>query len=223
MRKAEFVLTIVDGSPQYSCDTIEKLREIQKQDKDYIPLLNEQFNNINDDKYRKLLISNVESKYSIINNKKVDNPEYRPYIFFNPFSFRFEFNELKSVGEIYIAKALKTWANLDRTSLTSFSSYIRKWFQKPVNIQNYETDEIFSIKIFNKEGFRINNKTTKRYYTEDKINRLKNLLTPIWGEFSRINTYLNRFIPDLQFVKIKDGSHKDCFELVKKPKSSIKS
>ena len=212
LRFAEYTLTIVDGSYQYYPET-----EYTGYDKDYLDKLNETFASSKDEKYRRYLIEKVESKKWMQDGFVVENPDYQPYIFFNPFSFRFEVNELKIQNEKYIIQCIRKWNSINRKYKTSFSSYIRSWFPKPVEVQPYETKEWQSFEILRKNKILINpNKNgSNSYYTDKKIQSLINELTPLWGKFARINTYLSRFDDKLHFEKIKYGTHKGMWELLR--------
>lgn len=220
LRAAEFTLTIVDGSYQYFGGSKESIQALQNHDKECLDELNDGFIKYDDEKYRRYIINRTETEKMIVGSMTKDNPDYHPYIFFNPFSFKFEFNELKAEGEKYIRSMLFKWLNIDRRKKTSFYYYIKSWFSKPVEVQYYETKEWQSLEILRTNGIIVNSSsvTTKRYYTDNKINAIKSALTPLWGKFSRINTYLARFDDSIQFRKIESGIHRGQWELIKKPK-----
>ena len=220
LRNAEYTLTIVDGSYQYRPGDAESMRELYEIERQCLPSLNKKLLSTQDKDYQRYLIDKVENKEWITEGMVIDNPDYHPYIFFNPFAFRFEINELKVMNEKYIAECINKWDSLDRKKKTSFSSYIRDWFPKTVKIENYETKEWLSLEILRKNGIFPNSDKRGRnnsYYSDKKIESIKKELSSIWGKFDRINTYLRRFDNELLFQKVKSGKHKDKWELVRKP------
>lgn len=216
-RNANFTLTLVDGSDQFEKDLYES-KGYRDRDLKALTKINERFAACKTDNDRRRFIKDIETKYFFIDGHKVTNSRYHPYVFFNPFSGKFEFNELRVICEDYRSEYIDSWDNLDRCKKTSFSSHVRPWFSKGVKINGYETNEWQSHNILWTNRFKVNDGVGKpRYYTDKRINTLIQKLTPIWGKLSGINIYLRRFAPDLVFVRVRSGANKGKWELIRKP------
>lgn len=218
LRCSSYTLTIVDGAFQYGSKALNEIEKYAESKEADIKEANEFFNRSDDKTFRYFAIGRFESKYRSLKNITYKNRLYKPFIFFNPFTLEFEYNQLKADGLKYIAECIEKWNSLDRTKKTSFSKYIRSWFSTKVNVQNYETKEWQSLQILKKNGFYVNSNNSnaqKHYYSEDKINDLIAQLQTLWGNYKDINKYIHLFAPDLSLQKVRYGNHKGMYELIR--------
>lgn len=204
-RKADFDVTIVDCGRQFTYNIIKE-RAIQNKERKELKKLNKMLLEAKTESDKKALVKKVETKEL----KTGDNPDYHPYIVYNPYSFKFEFNTLKAKAIEYAQGRINYWNNLDRTSKTSFSSYIRPFF-KGVKIEAYITPELECKRYWLQHKHEIG-----KIYTQEQIDKILERFTWYWycveNLMHSINWYMKKFC-QYRYNKIYQGKHKGQYKL----------
>lgn len=211
IRAGNFVLIIVDKSYQHEYDL-----EDEKYDQSIAKMMMTTLNG-------KLHALQEEEKYEEADEFISNTEKKNTYIAYNVFHNQFEYNFLKERQVDYSANFINKWNKLDRSSKTSFSSYVRSFFNikgVKAEITPYITPEWECKKIWH--DMKMND--TKKLYTKEQLDNLVDRFSYEWNSIDciehRINWYVGK-MSKYMYERIRKGKNVNKYKLVERKKKTV--